>query len=196
MANADMNFFNRFIQPLSMRLKRGVVHAVCVVCLGFVLPYAQSDAFAEEIIEYKVKAAFIYNFLIFTQWPEETGETLNLCIYGRDYFDGEIDLLESKPVNGRQIQVKRISVTDQFNDCQAIFFSKSISNELSTLLDKISDKPILTLADSSTAVTHGVAINMDLSNERIIFEINLRNARDAGLNISSRLLQLAVKVHQ
>ena len=193
---ADMNLFNRFIKPLCALLKKGVVHAVCVVCIGFVFPAMQSDAVAEEIIEYKVKAAFIYNFLVFTQWPEETGETLNLCIYGRDYFGSEIDSLQSKPVNNRQIKVKRLSNTDQFKDCQAIFFSKSINAELSTLLDKILGEPILTLADSSTAVTHGVAINMSLSNEKIIFEVNLRNARNAGLNISSRLLQLAVKVHQ
>ncbi len=190
-----MHLFNRLIRLLNTFVKRSVVHFLCAVCIGYILPSSQSAAFAEELVEYKVKAAFIYNFIAFTQWPADTGQTLNLCIYGKDYFGNEIDKLQNRSVNNHQIKVIRTDSTEQLHDCQAIFFSKSVREKLPVLLDIIQNKPILTLADSPGATTEGVAINMTLSNEKIVFEINLREARNSGLNISARLLNLAVKVY-
>ncbi|GJL76261.1 YfiR family protein [Nitrosomonas sp.] len=191
-----MHLFNQLIRPLNTFVKRSVVHFLCAVCVGYMFPSSQSAAFADELVEYKVKAAFIYNFIAFTQWPADTGQTLNLCIYGKDYFDDEIDKLQNRSVNNHQIKVIRTDSIEQLQDCQAIFFSKSVREKLPALLDVIRNKPVLTLADSPGAATQGVAINMALSNEKIVFEINLREARSSGLNISARLLSLAVKVYQ
>ncbi len=190
-----MHLFNRFIKPLKTHAIRMVVHFVCVVCVSYMVPSFQSMAIADELVEYKVKAAFIYNFIAFTQWPEES-RALNLCVYGEDYFGSEIDKLQYKPVNNQQIKVKRIGSIEQLKSCQIVFFSRSVSTQLPSLLDKIKHEPILTLADYPYAVTQGVVINMSVSNERIVFEINLGKARSADLNISSRLLQLAEKVYQ
>ncbi|PTN11072.1 YfiR family protein [Nitrosomonas aestuarii] len=192
-----MHFFNRLIRLLSTIAKESVVYFLCAICMGFILPSLQSTACADELVENKVKAAFIYNFMAFTQWPEDTGQTLNLCIYGEDYFGHEIDKLENKSVNNHQIKVIRTDDSiEQLQDCQVIFFSKSVGEKLPALLATIQNKPILTLADSPGAAIQGVAINMALSNEKIVFEINLSEARSSGLNISARLLNLAVKVYQ
>ena len=190
-----MQLFNRRIRRMNTLVKRCVVYFVCAVCIGYMFPSFQSAAFADELVEYKVKAAFIYNFIAFTQWPEEM-QSLNLCVYGEDYFRGELDKLQSKPVNGQQIKVKRIGSTEQLKDCQIIFFSKSVRAQILSLLDQIKNEPILTLADYPKAITQGIVIDMSVSNERIVFEINLREARNSNLNISSRLLQLAIEVHQ
>ena len=90
----------------------------------------------------------------------------------------------------------RITNPDKLKACQAIFFSKSVSAQLSSILSDLQNEPILTLADSPNATAQGIAINMSLVNEKIVFEINLTKARASGLDISSKLLQLAVKVHQ
>ncbi|MEI2657339.1 MAG: YfiR family protein [Nitrosomonas sp.] len=148
------------------------------------------------MLEYQVKAAFIYNFIAFTQWPDNIDETINLCIYGKDYFGGEIDKLQSRVVNKRHIKIVRVNNLKELARCQVIFFSKSINNHLSTILSDLQNKPILTLADNPHAFSEGIVINMNLSNEKIVFEINLGAARKSGLDISSKLLQLAVKVHQ
>ena len=71
-----------------------------------------------------------------------------------------------------------------------------MSNNLSSTLVDLQDKSILTLTDSPNAISQGIVINMNVINEKIVFEINLAAARKSGLDISSKLLQLAVKVHQ
>ncbi|MDP1786484.1 YfiR family protein [Nitrosomonas sp.] len=177
-------------------MKRSFYHFLFAWYLGFCLPVSYSVAMADSMIEYQVKAAFIYNFIAFTHWPDSTGQTINLCIYGEDYFGQEIDKLQNRSVNNRHIKVMRIADFDQLKACQAIFFSKSVSSQLSSILNDLQNEPILTLADSQNAAAQGVAINMSLINEKIVFEINLTKVRASGLDISSKLLQLAVKVHQ
>ncbi|WP_292926519.1 YfiR family protein [Nitrosomonas sp.] len=177
-------------------MKRSFYHFLFAWYLGFCLPVSHSVAMADSMIEYQVKAAFIYNFIAFTHWPDSTGQTINLCIYGEDYFGQEIDKLQNRSVNNRHIKVMRIADFDQLKVCQVIFFSKSVSGQLSRILNDLQNEPILTLADSQNAAAQGVAINMSLINEKIVFEINLAKVRASGLDISSKLLQLAVKVHQ
>jgi len=191
-----MRLFNRLRKRLNTFAKRSFYHVLFALYLGFCLPVSHSVAMADEIIEYQVKAAFIYNFIAFTHWPDSTGQTINLCIYGEDYFGQEIDKLQNRSVNNHQIKVTRIADFDQLKACQAIFFSKSVSGQLSSILNDLQNEPILTLADSPNATAQGIAINMSLSNEKIVFEINLIKIRASGLDISSKLLQLAVKVHQ
>ena len=191
-----MHLFEQLLRSSDRCLKQGLCNHLLVLCLIFCLPNFQSIAVAEDMLEYQVKAAFIYNFIAFTQWPDNIDETINLCIYGKDYFGGEIDKLQSRAVNKRHIKIVRVNDLKELARCQAIFFSKSINNHLSTILSDLQNKPILTLADNPHALSEGIVINMNLSNEKIVFEINLGVARKSGLDISSKLLQLAVKVHQ
>ena len=96
----------------------------------------------------------------------------------------------------RSIKVLRIEDAGQLKQCRVIFFSKSAGDNLTGILSSLSAAPILTLADNPGAISQGIAINMNLVNEKIVFEINLGIARKHGLDISSKLLQLATKVHQ
>ncbi|MBX3615885.1 MAG: YfiR family protein [Nitrosomonas sp.] len=148
------------------------------------------------MLEYQVKAAFIYNFIAFTQWPENTDPVINLCLYGVDYFGQEIDKLQNRAVGTQSIKVMHINSINQLQQCQVIFFSKSTDNALASIVNSLQNRPILTLADTPNAISRGIIINMNLINEKIVFEINLANARKSGLDISSKLLQLATKVHQ
>ena len=190
-----MHLFNRLFSLSDKFVKRSFCF-ILASYLGFCLPVSHSVAKADNMIEYQVKAAFIYNFVAFTHWPDSTGQTINLCVYGEDYFGDEIDKLQSRPINKRHIQVMRIADPGKLKECQAIFFSKSVSSHLSNILSDLQNEPILTFADSPSATAQGVAINMSLINEKIVFEINLIRVRGSGLDISSKLLQLAVKVHQ
>ncbi len=191
-----MHLFNRLLKRSNTFAKRSLYHFLFALYLGLCLPASHPVAMADSRVEYQVKAAFIYNFIAFTHWPDSTGQTINLCVYGEDYFDQEIDKLQNRSINNRHIKVVRITNPDKLKACQAIFFSKSVSAQLSSILSDLQNEPILTLADSPNATAQGIAINMSLVNEKIVFEINLTKARASGLDISSKLLQLAVKVHQ
>lgn len=182
------------------RLKNSMEHRIRRWLLVFLLMLAQlfasPVAHADEMLEYQVKAAFIYNFIAFTQWPGSTDSAINLCLYGEDYFGNEIDKLQNKMVGARPIKVIRVSNSNQLPQCQAVFFSKSVNNNLADLINSLENYPILTMADTPNAISKGIIINMNLVNEKIVFEINLATARKSGLDISSKLLQLAAKVHQ
>lgn len=193
---SSMITIDNFIARLKNLLGRNWSRYLLVAYLSFVFPVSFVTAQKESSVEYQVKAAFIYNFIAFTQWPENTGQSIRLCVYGNDPFGREIDKLESRPVHGRHINVQRISDQEALNTCQVIFFSQSVDGNLRKILIALQNQPILTLADNPDAITQGVVINMSLAQEKIVFEINLDRARQSGLDISSRLLQLAVKVHQ
>jgi hypothetical protein len=155
-------------------------------------PAAQAD----ELPEYRLKAAFVYNFALFTEWPVEVGHTLNLCIYGQDPFGTDIDELNGKAAGARVIAVRRRAANEPLTGCQLVFIAASAMPGLPRALDGLRGQPVLTMADSQGAGRLGVIINMAVVQNKIVFEANLRAARAARLDLSSKLLRLATEVYQ
>jgi YfiR/HmsC-like len=151
---------------------------------------------AQELPEYRLKAAFLYNFVQFTEWPADTPQVLTLCVVGTDPFDKDLDALAGRPVGSRNLAIKRRAAGSDLAGCQVVFFSPSTAADLARLLAPLKSRPVLTVADSPGALRQGVALNMAVVGERISFEANLLAARAAGLNLSSRLLRLATEVVQ
>ncbi|MCC6923301.1 MAG: YfiR family protein [Nitrosomonas sp.] len=173
-------------------------YVVLLMLLGLAsgAPAYAPPVMAAELDEYRVKTAFIYNFLAFTQWPDWNEQTFNMCVYGTEHFGREIDALQEKTINDTPIRIIRIVQLDELKRCQAFFFSQSAQMQLSAMLEFLQGAPVLTIADSANAASMGAMITMHLDQNRVKFEINLKSARDAQLMISSRLLQLATQVHQ
>jgi hypothetical protein len=161
-----------------------------LLTLGFSAAHAAEDAFAE----YQLKAAYIYNFVTFTEWPGATGATLTLCIYGPDPFGADIDSLQGKSVGDRALEVLRVSSVEQLASCQIVFLSREVLSNLPRIMDVLQGNTVLTIADSPGAARSGVALNMTTAQERVTFEVNLRAAQQHGINLSFRLLRLATEV--
>ena len=177
-----------------MKLKTKMRHCLITLLIGLVLstqPFA-----ANQINEYQVKAAFLYNFIAFTQWPDAIDQTINLCIYGEDYFGHEIDKLQTRAVDNKNIKVIRLTSLERSKDCHVLFISKSAIDDLPNILASTLEAPVLTIADSPGAASKGVIINLNLTQNKINFEVNLESARSVRLDISARLLQLATEVYQ
>lgn len=155
---------------------------------------ATTAAGSQDMPEYRLKAAFIYNFAAFTEWPAEIGSTLNLCLHGQDPFGAEIDPLHGKKVGERSIAVQRHSPAQTLKSCQIVFVAGSEMAQLSRLLDSVRGLPVLTLADSAGAAHQGVMLNMRLVQGRVAFDANQGAARNARLALSSKLLRLAAEV--
>ncbi len=188
-----MHYFHRQIRRLATLKQRIVIKCLCVLWIGYLNPFFHPVTLADNPTQHQVKVAFIYNFISFTKWPEGTPKTLNLCIHGQDPFGREFDALQDKVSNDRKINIMRIGNSVQFESCQAVFFPRSSAEVLSSLLDKIGKRPVLTIADSPGAAARGVMINMSLSDAgRVVFEINQHAALNAELALSSKLLSLAV----
>jgi hypothetical protein len=151
---------------------------------------------ADELPEYRLKAAFIYNFAIYTEWPAELGRTLTVCIDGPDPFGKDIDALQGKAAGGRSIAVLRKAAGDSLAGCQIVYIAPAAIASLPRVLEAVRGSPVLTVADSPGSARLGVALNMAVAANRITFEANLAAARGAGLNLSSKLLHLATEVIQ
>lgn len=169
-----------------------VLAALWLAVLLLITPGAR----ANELPEYRLKAAFVYNFILFTEWPATTGNNLNLCIHGKDPFGAEIDTLQGKLAAGRSIAVQRKAAGESLKNCQVVFVASSMMDSLPRVLESLSGLPALTLADSPGAMQRGVTLNMSVTQGKVSFEANLQAARAAGLGLSSKLLRLATEVLQ
>lgn len=151
---------------------------------------------ADTQAEYRVKAGFLYNFAAFTEWPAEVGNTLNLCVYGPDPFGEELDRLQGRSVGRRSLALMRVNGVESLGACQIVFITRPVIDNLLRVLDHVNGKPVLTVADSPGAMRQGVVLNMGTRQSRVTFEANLAAARGNGLNLSSKLLNLASEVRQ
>jgi hypothetical protein len=167
--------------------------AALTLALGAYAPAARA---ADDLPEYRLKAAFLYNFALFTEWPDEVGSTLRLCVYGADPFGAELDGLQGKAVGERSIAVQRKTAVDGLKSCQIVFIAPAAAAQLPRVLEALEGQTVLTVADSAGAARHGVSLNMAVSQNKVSFEANLKAARAARLNLSSKLLRLATEVIQ
>lgn len=169
---------------------------LCLLLCWLSMSYS-SFAVAEKIAEYTVKATFLYNFAIFTTWPDSNFDAFNLCIYGADPFGKDLDKLvkKKKRINDRNVTIYRTSNIDQLEQCQLVFISHSAIDRLTSVIDTLRNKPILTVADSPGAARRGVTINLAIKDNKVTFEVNLSMVRKAGLNLNAQLLRFATKVH-
>ncbi len=165
-----------------------------LVCLTLLA--SGPTARAAELPEYRLKAAFLYNFVLYTEWPAEVGASLNVCIHGQDPFGADIDELNGKPAGARAISVQRKPLGASLAGCQVVFIAASAMPNVARVLDALRGQPVLTVADSPGAGRQGVMLNMAVAQEKIAFEADLRAARAARLDLSSKLLRLATEVHK
>jgi hypothetical protein len=172
--------------------KRGRRESVWALCL---LSWCLS-AHAADPPEYRLKAAFVYNFALFTEWPGDAGMPLNLCVYGSDPFGPEIDVLQGKAIGDRTLAVYRKPVGTALTGCQIVFIAHSAIGRAAQVLKELQGSAVLTVADSPGAARQGVVLNMSVSQNKVSFEANLLAARDAGIKLSSKLLRLATEVIQ
>lgn len=151
---------------------------------------------ANNINEYTIKAAFIYNFARFTEWPDESKE-LRVCIYGKDPFGASIDKLNGKQSNGRIIKVIRTRSIEEVKSCH-IAFLNIIPPErrlYARALRDIEGANVLTISDAEGVVGFGVMIGLKIDNDKVAFDVNHTVAKASEIEISAKLLRLAKVVN-
>lgn len=146
-----------------------------------------------EIPEYKLKAAYLYNFASFTEWPVEQ-EKFSLCIFGDDPFGPHLKQVTARKIKHRTIAARTVRTVEGVKGCDLIFVTPSAVNRINQIDDQIADQPILVVADSPSALERGAMINMATRRGKVSFEVNLKKVKQHGLKISSKLLRLAKEV--
>lgn len=147
--------------------------------------------------EYQVKAAFVYNFIKFVEWPSpelRATDTLRVCLLG-DVAAAPFLELDGQEAMGRRLSVATVASSREARSCQVLFVAGSHTGRLVEVLAELRSTPVLTVGDTDGYAKRGIMINMYLENKRVRFEINAEAARAAGLRISAKLLKLAGTVH-
>lgn len=151
---------------------------------------------ADNVSEYTIKAAFIYNFARFTEWPDESDE-LRVCIYGEDPFGSTIDKLNGEQIKDRTIKVIRTRSIYDVKSCH-IAFLNIIPPErrlFARALRDIEGASVLTISDAEGVIDFGVMIGLRIDNDKIAFDVNHTVAKASNIGISAKLLRLAKVVN-
>lgn len=164
---------------------RSLVLVLTVVAAA--VPRAQDIA-----VEYQVKAAFLYNFVKFVEWPGPSlAGPLTICVAGRNPLGTFLeDTVRGETVGGRPIAAR--VVLEPESGCHVVFVPKGAAS--ATYLRAARNTPTLTVGESPSFIDMGGIINFVIDGGRVRFEINPQAADRAQLRISSRLLQLA-RIH-
>jgi hypothetical protein len=173
-----------------MGFKKNIIH-----WLGIFILATLTGAANAQSKEYQIKAAFLYNFAQFINWPSDAFANTNAPFYigilGDDPFDGSLDeTIQDENINGHKIVAVRSQRIEDLKNCQIIFVSKSEKKHVAEILTELDSKPILTVSEIDGFAQHGGSINFFLAGTKVRFEINREAAQNNGLKISSQLLSV------
>lgn len=151
--------------------------------------------YAKESLEYRIKAAFLYNFTKFVKWPEKAfanaASPIKICILGDSPFGTSLEAIENKTAAGRKFVIFEVKSVDDIDDCHVLFISNGSEKEFFNSIEHIQQKNILTVGDKQGLARKGSVINFIVVNNKVQFEINTKSAERANLKISSQLLKIA-----
>lgn len=175
---------------VSRRRRAALLLLLAWAALGNVLSRAQARS------EYEVKAAFLYNFAKFVDWPPAAfpreDSVLRICVLGQNPFGPEFAaFIEGKVAQGRKLQFSQVQEPQQARSCQILYVASSQKSQTPQILRALEGARVLTVGDWSEFARSGGIINFVLENNRVRFEINVDAADRAGVKLSSKLLGVA-----
>ncbi len=179
--------------------RRMLLGLLSLLALGGHTAFGADHAISKE---YQIKAAFLYNFSKFVQWPpgrfpDETSPIV-IAVLGDSPFGDELaNAVHGRLVNGRPIVVKIIDSLESLEEsgsAQVLFVGASEERRLGDSLYSLHRASILTVGETRRFAAMGGIITFILSEDKVRFEINQNAGERAGLKINAQLLKLALPV--
>lgn len=143
--------------------------------------------------EDQFKAAYVFNFIRFVEWPAAASEPLTVCFVGAEgVYQALAAGIENKRAGARRLAVQRLADTSHAGSCHALYIEASMA----AAYTPCDGEAMLTISDAKGFAQHGGMIELFSENHRLRFRINVHNAHQTGLRISSDLLKLAAAVER
>lgn len=179
------------------RLARAATLGLCALWLCSPAPVAPQSRPGE----YQVKAVYLYNFTRFVEWPPLPASGKDaffpICVLGKDPFGALLDAtLSGQAKGGQTLVVRRLSKPQDAPACRLLFVAASEESHLKGILAVLGRASVLTVSDIPRFSERGGMIEFVLKGDKVRFEVNLSNATDAGLTVSSDLLKVALAVRK
>ncbi len=182
----------------SSRIKSPLLHMLAgVLSVLFLLPSAALGQEAQHVKEAELKAAFVFNFAVFTEWPADVlqgAAILHLCAFSGNNMQAALSALSDKVVNGHRMRFRPLGISGNASGCHILVLDAQDRERWPQLRKELGASSVLTVADDRAIGTSGAMIALGMDNKRIGFDVDLTAARQAGLNLSSKLLHLARSV--
>jgi hypothetical protein len=165
--------------------------------IGLLLAIGDGRAQEPQPTEYQIKAAFLFNFAKFVQWPPAAfaGVTSPIVVgvLGENPFHDDLArTVRNKTIDERPLVIKEFSSPIEATNCHILFISASEKNRLPEILKGLKGTSVLTVGEMEHFTESGGMINFVLRGKKIRFQINNDEASRAGLKISSKLMSLAL----
>jgi hypothetical protein len=150
-------------------------------------------------MEYQIKAAFLYKFCIYTEWPSaafaRSDSPFVFGVLGPENFIAELNAaVKGRTIGNRTVQIREINNENDLAGVHAIFLARSHQEFLPSLYAAASGMPLLVVTESEGSLADGATINFTLKNSRVSFEVALDNAQLQGLHLSAKMLEVASNV--
>jgi hypothetical protein len=192
-AAAITGFPQRVDTPLGGRRRGlcGVLLAVFIGCLAFV---SRADDAAPK--EYQIKAAYLYNFAKFVEWPDgrfaDAQSPLVIGVFGQNPFGDELRAIaRDHKINGRVITIQSVQTPAEAQRVHLLFFPAAEDSHVAGLLADLKGASVLTVGESDQFNAAGGMICFVRQADKVRFEIDAAAAEQHGLKISAQLLKLA-----
>lgn len=184
-----------FGKPCAGPRPLGLACALTVFFMACGAPALAQSGGAPKFHEYEVKAAFLFNFMQFVEWPANAATNakspLWIGVLGEDPFGNALaEAIEGETILGRPLALKRGRQIADLKDCHLIFVCRSERVRLGEILAALRGHSALTVSDTDQFCEHGGMIGLINEGGRIRFDINLEAAEQCNLKISSKLLRL------
>lgn len=175
----------------------------CATVLAALLYLAAASSIRAQAgtsVEYQIKAAFLFNFAKFVDWPPDAFPSdkspITLCVFRHDPFGSVLDeIIQGKTINNRAILARRTNELPDLKPCQLVFVDKEADKGLSDVLNSLKGTSALVVGESEGFAERGGGIQFFLEDNKLRFAINVDAIQRARLNVSSKLLALARIVH-
>ena len=174
------------------RALRRVLAIAIVPILALLAAPRSVSASGDSEVETRLKAAYIYNFARFVEWPARPGP-IRISILGQGDLGAPLEqVVRGKVANGRAIEVTHITSMTDSDCCEILLIDRSESKHVREIVQTLAGKPVLTVSDQENGLRDGVMIAFQLFEESVRFQVNQEAAEHAGLKISSQLLKVAL----
>jgi len=178
-------------------LRRAFVLALAAAVSPALLPVRVTGNQTASPVE--VKAAFLYNFAKFVEWPPEATSgttTINVGVWGSDALGEALRaVVRDKTVGGRGFTVKRPAGMDDLDGLHILFIGDAEKNRVPDILKRVDGVSVLTVSDIDRFCDLGGTITLFVEDSHIRFDVRLDSALRSRLKVSSKLLNLARKIH-
>lgn len=145
--------------------------------------------------EHLIKAAYLYNFAKFVQWPDiafNSSQTpFKIAVVGDVEFESALSEIENKTINSRKIVLDQLEATNGLDNYHLVFLSRSLDDKIDQIVSQLAGKAVLTISDVNNFSRMGGIIHLYEMDHKIRFNVNMEAADRNQLKISSKLLKLA-----